>query len=560
MISKIMIFKIPIHAEGMYTKDIEVKLTKDNKLYYIRSRYDVDLVEELRAMKGSKWNPDISAWTMPICERNTYAINYLLGERIASNESNVINRVNITNFERPLFIHQKEGILFALHKYKCMLAFEMGLGKTLVTIEIMERAAFGSEGIKIWWLVAPYGAQQEWKRQLKKWNARVIPSLITTYESLYKYMDVIDEPPQGVIFDESIKIKNPNAQRSQISAELCRLVRLSHRKSFILLLSGAPAPKEPIDWWHQIECIFPGWIREGDIYKFRKRYANLRKVDHGYGQFYEIESWKEDEIAKLGKRLAPLVLVKKKKDCLDLPDKIFDIIYTPQEYKDKLKRITEIMILQSKTGIEALEKLRELSDGFQYRRKTVASENNSSSTGIDNSDVNSKNAVGHVNWIGSSKLDIIKQLLDFYHTENGGPGRLIIYAAFHASVDKLYKFVESNNWVSAKIDGRGWSDPNILQAFDGDRFENYCIIANSACVYGLSFAKTECLIYYSNSFSVDHRIQSLDRRDRPGMDTTKGTRIVDIINLKTDQLILDRLKQGISIQEITLQEIKQCLK
>ena len=60
-------------------------------------------------------------------------------------------------------------------------------------------------------------------------------------------------------------------------------------------------------------------------------------------------------------------------------------------------------------------------------------------------------------------------------------------------------------------------------------------------------------------FDKDNLVQSEDRRDRPGMDTSKGTRIVDILNLETDELILNRLQEKREIQSITLEEIRRCI-
>jgi hypothetical protein len=285
-----------------------------------------------------------------------------------------------------------------------------------------------------------------------------------------------------------------------------------------------------------------------------------------FGTYPEIISWKEDEVKALGRRLTPLVLVKKKADCLDLPAKVFDTIKC--EGNEEALRVANAIARTSATGIEALEKLREFSDGFQYTRINRNNQDTESNTNGDKQNtIPTRNMANTVNWVGSPKLGIIKQLLDFYHTDNGGCGRLVIYACFHATIDKLVEFVQSCGYTCGRIDGRGWSTPNILETFDKEvflsehsqQFKNYCIIANPACVHGLSFTRTQCLVYYSNNFSVDARIQSMDRRDRPGMDKEVATRIVDIVNLPTDQMILDKLNSSMEIQEITLKEIIGCI-
>jgi len=545
----------------LYNFNIDVIPTDDDKKLKIYSPYDVALKDEIKAMKGARWQPENKCWIVDNCERNQYAFRYLQGERLR-----IDSDINYSG-SRNLFSHQRDGLKFFLNRRCVLLAFEMGLGKTLTAIEALEYLM--TQKLYNFWLVAPFGAQQEWKHQLKKWNSNITFVVETTYESLYKYMDALDDSfiPHVVVFDESIKIKNHAAKRSQVASELCRLVRA--RSGYILMLSGAPSPKNPIDWWHQVECLQPGFIRESTAIKFRNRYANIVTVDHGYGEHKEVESWKKDEVKKLGKRLAPLVLVKKKKDCLDLPDKIFETIncqdYLSDSERQELYRLGEFLISTSESGVQSLQKLRELSDGFLYKSRTdnkhtdsTVSDDQTRTGGIISDNGSTTNAYQALQIRPKTKA--VESLLDFYHKENGGPGRLVIYAAFHASIAMLRDFCVGKKWYTVTITGKGWSDKDVLDYFNDDTEEsNVVIIANPACVHGLTLSSTLALVYYSNSFSVDHRIQSLDRRDRPGMDTAKATRIIDLINLPTDLYIKDRLDKGIELQNITLEEIKKCL-
>ena len=573
---------------GKYIKKIPVTIETNGHYLHFFCGYDADLIDEFRAMDGARWTPaketqdSIGYWKVINNERNQYAIQCLEHNKQMYIDSidKEMTGYDVTN--RPLFKHQYSGVDFILSHKRCMLAFEMGLGKTLTTIQAVEAIIKTNYSLLKWWLVAPYGAQQEWKRQLKKWDAKFDFMVVSTYESLEKYLRDLPEElaPDGIIFDESVKIKNKDAQRSQIAYQVCERVRKNN--GYIILLSGAPAPKNPIDWWHQIECLQPGFIREGSPIKFMLRYANVVEVDHGFGPHKQIESWKEDELIKLGQRLAPIVLVKHRKECLDLPEKIFEVIdcsqYDTVAWQQQY-RLALAIVEGAPSAVMALEQLRELSDGFSYRRESPktnaqSGEDSSSTEGNDSSvegeSPEIKRVGGYVRTEFCPKIRAIKELLDFYSLENGGCGRLVIYAAFHASIDMLCDFCREQGWQVAGIDGRGWKLHNveahaikpeqILEGFESvNPQNNFVIVANPGCVHGLTLSRTLALVYYSNSFSVDHRIQSQDRRDRPGMDKTKGTRIIDLSNLPTDLYIAERLKKGISIQSITLEEIKRCL-
>ena len=533
---------------GDYLKQIPITIQKDGRNLLIRSGYDKSLVEELKQLPEARWKKELKCWSVLDSERTWYSLKCLESNRqLFPCRAEWVDRAP----KRNVFDHQRDGIQFILNNKRVLLAFEMGLGKTLTTLEAVEYIIETTDQIN-WWLVAPFGAQQEWKRQIKKWNSIVRFTVVSTYESLHTYMDSLPDSyiPNGVVFDESVKIKNHSTQRSQVASELSRLVR--SRDGYIIELSGAPAPKNPIDWWHQVEILQPGFIREGNPYKFMARYANVEQVDHGYGPHNEIKSWKLDELEKLGKRLAPIVMVRSKKDCLDLPSKIYDEIQCP--VSDELFRMADVAVSLATTGIGALEVMRQLSDGFRYKTGDPCI--------INDSTVHIPRELVQLESI--PKLDVIKELLDQYHTDNGGPGRLVIYAVYHASIDMLVRFCQEAKWKCERIDGRGWSNENILEDFEdstgSDERRNYCIVANPACVYGLTLSRTYALVYYSNSFNADHRIQSEDRRDRPGMDVTKGTRIVDLLCLPTDKYILDNVKEKRTIQGITLESIKCLMK
>lgn len=503
----------------------------------VQSAYDPALVEEIKNLEGAKWEPVSKTWTIADSERNKFALDFLQTYKYPEHFTTPIPYIE---GRRNLFHHQKEALSFMYTRKRCMFAGEMGVGKTLTSIELMELVAAMHQKFN-WWVIAPLGAQAEWHRQLKKWVSFIHPAF-STYESVHHLMDAASEPPDGVIFDESVKIKTPSARRSQYASELCRLVR--ERDGYIILLSGAPAPKDPSDWWHQIECIQPGFLREGTIHSFRNRYAVIEYEEGPFGKYPKVVGWREDEVEKLGRRLAPLVFVKRKKDCLDLPDKVYETLSTTVD-EELLKR-ARMISRWAASPLQALERLRELSDGFQYDHET---------------DLNGvpTHKTTTLKLKNNPKLHIVNELLDFYALENGGPGRLVIYAAFQGSVDLLEEHVRTKEWYPRVIDGRTTDRETVLDDFDSEPLSNVVIIANPQCVHGLNLQRTEALVYYSNSFSVDARIQSLDRRDRPGMDTTKGTRIVDIINLPIDLLIRDKLNKGIEVQNITLEEIQQCL-
>lgn len=182
-------------------------------------------------------------------------------------------------------------------------------------------------------------------------------------------------------------------------------------------MSGAPAPRSPVDWWHQAEVACPGFLREADIFKFRNTLAVTEERENSIGGKYgHLVTWLDDEnkcaicgqyeddpvhqmcitttqpikieksekasavsattadfhmfvkskneVARLYRRLKGLTVVINKKDCLDLPDKIYRVIRIKPD-PDTVRAAKVIANMES-LAITASIKLRELSDGFQY--------------------------------------------------------------------------------------------------------------------------------------------------------------------------------------------------
>lgn len=511
---------------------------------YIYSGFDWDLVAECKAIAGGKWDPEKKCWHFPLNERNEYHFKVLTGWNDDHYRSDTWKGYeSLIHYIFPeLYPWQCQGIGFCLAKLRVMLAFTMGLGKTLTCLRLIEivqghhNAAVKGidlpfDSASVWWLVAPKATLRSWEFEIKKWKSPIDFQVVTTYESLRKHLN--NDCPNGVIIDECIKIKNHAAQRSQITSELCRNIR--NNGGYILGLSGLPSPKIVTDWWHQVECLRPGFIREGNPHKMRDRYADIKWEDGPYGKFPKDIVWKPDEVRRLGKRLKDIVIVKDKKDCLDLPAKVYDQIEL--EVDRDTEYLAKYIVNNSETAIQALISLRTLSDGFQYENKEPT-------------------------WLGSPKMAIIGELLEQYAQENEGCGRLVIYAAFRGSIDKLMEWpittcnqVPPIPWNFYSIDGRGM-DKNVLEIFDKSN-HNICIVAYPGCIHGLNLQRTEALVYYSNDFSSDYRSQSEDRRDRPGMDTTKGTRVIDLFHLPIDRLIYEGITGQLDLHSLTLQEIKK---
>lgn len=383
-------------------KPITMKFTQ-GRIEFLKSPFEFK--DEIKAMKGSKWHGYLEGderkiWSITDCFRNRFQMQFLAGE----DPYEWFDRDLVEHeYTRPLRAHQKYLSDAGLTYHYQIWGAEMGVGKTLSAIEVIEKS-----GKKDWWFVAPKKVCKAIEREFKKWG--LDPSInvtLMTYEAMTRKMDewTKDDPiPDGVIFDESSRLKNDGSKRTKAGQFLADQIRHKHGyEGFVILMSGTPSPKSPADWWAQAEIAWPGFIKEGSEKAFKARLGFLADRDFGAGggKHKELVAWKDDEnrcavcgdfsesldhefeladpktyhpfaksvneVAELYERLKGLVCIVHKKDCLDLPDKQYRVVHckpTPATL-----RVAQALVANSMRAVEGATLLRELSDGFQYREK-----------------------------------------------------------------------------------------------------------------------------------------------------------------------------------------------
>jgi SNF2 family DNA or RNA helicase len=596
-------------AHWLIVGDRKVKtfFLKEGTRVWVTFGFNRPLLEEIKAMDGARWHgydePPVKKWSIRDNARNRFQLSFLAGYNPYS--SYELPLIDYTSQRTP-YKHQHYGTRFMLTRHYCIYAAEMGVGKSLAAIEAMEQS-----GLKDWWWIAPKSALAATYLELDKWKSKIRPELYT-YDSLKKVLENWQEgqpPPQGVIFDECSRVKNPTAQRSQAALHLANSIRDYYGDNgYVILMSGSPAPKSPADWWHLCEIACPGFIREGTHQKFQHRLAVTQKTEGAGGGFYNnVVAWKDNdkrcnecgqlqdhadhdmmkagihfhpfiaaknEVAFLYERMKGLVEVVFKKDCLELPDKVYRLI----KLKPSLSTVqaAKLMSVQYPGAAEKLVRLRELSDGFQYqevksgtepcvacgRTGTINGDPCISCGGKGETDTFSRTYTT----LPTPKEDALIDLLD----EHEEVGRLVVYAAFTASIDRVVEICKKYQWDVIRVDGRGWhwsgiepkTDVEMLKIFQRqtDHANRVVFVGHPGSAgMGLTLTASPTIVYWSNDFNAESRIQSEDRIHRAGMDVNRGATIIDLVHLPTDKLVLDNLKKKRELQSITLGELQECL-
>lgn len=641
-----MIQEIKMRAGNYW---IKVKTWQDEKRIYFRFGFNRTLMEEIKCMEGPRWDGERKAWSVNNSFRNQFQISFLKGENPYSRYEQPL--IDFTPSRVECYQHQIRMTQYILTFHHVILAAEQGTGKTLAAIEAIE--AIGRKDV-LW--VGPKSALAAVELEFFKWRARITPVFIT-YDKLKSVIEtwpIGQKSPSVIIFDESSKIKSPNSQRSIAAMHLTE----SHRADWgnqghIVLMSGTPAPKSPVDWWHQCETACPGFIREGTPEKFRRRLGIIVDKENLTGGVYpHLLSWLDDErkcrvcgqfrdhanhdVAKalfadtttdfhaweqstneieyLYKRMKGLALVIFKKDVLELPDKIYRIWNCPPS--QETLNAAKLIAASAKSTITGLILLRELSDGFQYQQQNVGFdtcprcegsgqhpepvftgfgfEDSPAAVEIWESDIGEDEKQQRLLEMGCGyeiletsclqcsgtgqiprierktvpvkcpKDDALRDILDTHDDD----GRLVVYAGFTASIDRIVQLLIKAGWGWIKVDGRGWScsfnanrPVQMLDEFQSSRVDKICFVGHPGSAgMGLTLTKSSEIVFWSNDFNGESRIQAEDRAHRPGMDLNKGCTITDLVHLPTDQRIIDNLKLKKKLQDLSLGLFTEVLK
>jgi len=653
---------------------IKVKLFYKNGRIFIKFPFNKKLIDEIRVMEGAKWhgfdkpNP-VKMWSVADTPGNDFRIRYLKGENPYAAFKTPLIEIPESSWGRPLYDHQKEMVRHGLTRGYCVFACEMGTGKSLAAIEIMERAGVHDEHDA--WYVGPVAGVKAVGRELVKWQSFVKPRMMT-YDRLVRIVEDWDDgfpAPRCIIFDESSKIKNPNAKRSQAARHIAEAIREEYgEEGYVIEMSGTPAPKSPVDWFNQLETAVPGYLREGDIHKFKSRLCIIETRESGItGTTYpHIVTWLDDEkkcatcgeyrdsdnhkqfldpvglpiveqkstglkmledvpvntesfepnpnyhpykpsvneVEKLYRRMDGVVLVQFKKDCLDLPDKRYEIITVKPT--PSMVRAAKIIRTKATRAVMALNLLRELSDGFQYTDREVGvqkcpnCQGNGSVTAMvpkDEVDTQKPNADIDAEQFeeqtivcdyckGSKVVPRYERVTDSGETpkdqvfidmldEHEEGGRFIVWGGFTGSIDRLVAIAHKYGWATLRVDGRGYfaqeatgevaNDNDFLDAMDlsHPRYRELLSKHPRICFVGhpqaggmaLTLTASPSALFYSNCYNGEARMQAEDRFHRAGMDKNKGATVYDLFCLPTDKLIYENLQQKKKLQKISMGEL-----
>jgi SNF2 family DNA or RNA helicase len=302
------------------------------------------------------------------------------------------------------------------------------------------------------------------------------------------------------------------------------------------ILTGSPVTKAPLDIFAQAEFLGPRLLGCSSYFAFQSRYAITQKRQMGAHSFEQVVGYRNlDELSGLISQFSYRVL---KKDCLDLPEKIFttrDVELTPEQAKmyDEIRHEGLTLLkggeLVSTTSIIAqMLRLQQVLSGHL------------------------KTDEGELVEFPTNRLEELVSICQ------EASGKVIVWSRFRHDIRQITKRLneEFGAGSAASYYGDTSDDERLRIVQDFQKPDNPLrfFIGNAATAgYGITLTAANTVVYYANDFSLEHRLQSQDRVHRIGQKS--AVTYVDLITPGTiDERIVQALRNKIDLGAKTLGE------
>ena len=469
-------------------------------------------------------------------------------------------------FKTKPYQHQLTALEKSWNKETFAYFMEMGTGKTKVLIDNMAML-YDKGKIDGTLIVAPKGVISTWYAQELPahmpqhiehtsvlWQANINQKQQTKLDTLFELGEELHifimnvealSTDKGRLFaakflrshksmmviDESTTIKNPKAKRTK------NIIGLSKLSKYRRILTGSPVTRNPLDLFSQCEFLDPYLLNFASYYAFRNRYAEMRQVNIA-GRMINLISGFQN-LGELSETLKPFSYRVLKEDCLDLPPKIYmkrTIALTTEQKKIYEQMRKEALATLNGKTVTTMNALTQLMRLHQITCGHFAADD------------------GTIQEVKNNRLSELMDVLDEVE------GKAIIWAHYQYDIKKIIKEIKKVYGPGSVVDYYGLT-PQDQRQKNRERFQKpngtrFLVGTPQTGGYGITLTAASTVIYYSNGYDLEKRLQSEDRAHRIGQ--KKTVTYVDLIAEDTvDNKIVKALRKKVNIaSEVMGEELR----
>ena len=469
-------------------------------------------------------------------------------------------------FKTKPYKHQLTALEKSWNKETYAYFMEMGTGKTKVLIDNMAML-YDKGKIDGALIIAPKGVVKTWYEQELPthlpnhienvsvlWQPNITKKQLEKLESLFEIETALHilvmnveafSTEKGVKFaskflnshkvlmaiDESTTIKTPTAKRTK------NIIGLGKHAKYRRIMTGSPVTKNPLDLYTQCEFLDPFLLDFHSYYAFRNRYAEMTTMNVRGRSIQVVKEFRH--LGELSESLQPFSYRVLKEDCLDLPPKNFikrHIILTADQRKiyDQMKKHALAMlngkVTTTMTVLTQLMRLHQITCGHF--------------TADD----------------GSTQLIPNNRITELMDVLAETEGKAIIWANYQRDVNQIIEAIVKEYGPESVVDYYGLTPQedrqDNIRKFQNNNKCRFIVGTPQTGGYGITLTQANTVVYFSNGYDLEKRLQSEDRAHRIGQ--KKNVTYVDIICDDTiDEKIVKALRDKINIaSEVLGEELK----
>jgi SNF2 family DNA or RNA helicase len=291
-----------------------------------------------------------------------------------------------------------------------------------------------------------------------------------------------------------------------------------------------------MDLFSQCQFLDPQALGQSSYFTFQNRYAIIQRKTFGGRSFNDIVGYRR--LDELNAKLVSFSARTLKKDCLDLPDKIYirrNVELTAQQAKvyEEMRRFALARLSKGELATTAsiltqLMRLQQICCGYLESDE------------------------GRLEVLDNRRLDELMNIIE------ETSGKVIIWCNYVYGIAEIRRRLSevygkdsvATYYGETKQDDR----QDIVQRFeDPDSSLRFFVGQPKTGGYGITLNQASTVVYYSNSYDLESRLQSEDRAHRIGQ--KKSVTYVDLISPGTiDEKIVEALRNKINLADQVLKE------
>ncbi len=459
--------------------------------------------------------------------------------------------------------HQLNAISIAETTNELALFFDMGTGKTATTINILRVKYNTHKKIMRTLIFAPLVVCENWRREfeihsgiprkntllLNKSGEKRISDIeelagddtiiITNYESLRSekfYKKLLKWAPEILVCDESHLCKNHKAMQTK------RVLKLGEETKYRYILTGTPILNSALDIFSQFLILDHGQTFGTNYFVFRSTYFKDENARWAGRPGY-FPKWvpKEELYPELNKKIYSKALRVTKKECLDLPPlvkQVIEVELSSEQMKlyKEMERDLITFIQNSKEEKSAVIAQLAVTKALRLQQIVTGFVQLESGEIVEQEDV--------------PRLEVLSDLIDRICIDN----KVIVWCSFRHNYKQVERLCASKKIGYGLLTG-SMSVKEKQESMDRFQKDNDCrvMIANrKAGGIGVNLTAASYSIVYSRNFSLSDELQSEARNFRSGSEIHEKITKIDLAAKDTIDI---RVLESLSNKEFTSEQI-----